>query len=461
MKNAKTVALVAGLGSILTAILIQGLMPFLLEQSTITTVTKTVRTELGTLKKVEAEAVPYAGLVEKGRKIFIREGCWYCHSMYVRPVAGEEKRWGPISEVGEYAYDVPHMFGTRRIGPDLTRDGGKYGDDWHRAHFFDARLVVPDSIMPRFTWLFREYRSEKETDEGQESAQGPAGQGNGESQRMELDQEHVLPVESDFVPNEEGEAIMAFVQFLGSRKGRWRDDFTYQIATSGAAFLQDRDAAERGRKVYERRCIGCHGEKGDGKGPAAKFFVKAKPRDFTAGVFKFRHTPTGSLPLDSDLFRTITVGVRGTAMPPWFNLPESERWDVIQYIKTFSGEFEESEPEPPVYVPDAPEPDEAMLQAGKELYDRFRCWECHGMEGRGDGTSASFLTDDFGDQILPTDFTQGIFKVGPRPEDIFRTFMTGLNGTPMPSYESFIPSDDVAWALSYYVLSYSADAPEE
>jgi cytochrome c oxidase cbb3-type subunit I/II len=454
MKNAKTVALVAGLGSIFAAIFIQALMPFLLEETTITRVGKTVRTDLGTLEEIEGEAVPYPELVARGRKIYIREGCWYCHSMYIRPVAGEDKRWGPISEVGEYAYDIPHTFGTRRIGPDLTRDGGKYGDDWHRAHFFDARLVVPQSIMPKFPWLFEKYQAKKETGQEQGSGETP------EQDLENLDHEHVLPVESEFVPNEDGKAVMAFVQFLGTQKGKWRDDFTYQIATTGASFLKGGGTVERGREVYEKRCEGCHGIKGDGKGVAAKFFRRAKPRDFTSGVFKFRHTPSGSLPLDSDLFRTITMGVRGTAMPPWFKLAESERWDVVQYIKTFSREFEESEPEPPIYVPTAPKPDEAMLQHGKEVFDKFRCWECHGKEGLGNGTSAPTLTDDWGDKILPTNFTQGIFKVGPRPEDVFRTFMTGLNGTPMPSYGDFIKEDE-AWALSYYVLSFSADAPEK
>ena len=71
--------------------------------------------------------------------MYLREGCWYCHSQYVRPVTGETRRWGPVSEAGEYAFDVPHLFGTRRIGPDLTRVGLKYGDEWHLAHFWNPR----------------------------------------------------------------------------------------------------------------------------------------------------------------------------------------------------------------------------------------------------------------------------------------------------------------------------------
>jgi cytochrome c oxidase cbb3-type subunit I/II len=101
------------------------------------------------------QAKPYTGLEWRGRKVYIREGCWYCHSQYVRPVTGEDRRWGPVSQEGEYAYDVPHLFGTRRIGPDLTRVGGKYSDEWHYAHHFNPRLVVPDSIMPAFPWMFK------------------------------------------------------------------------------------------------------------------------------------------------------------------------------------------------------------------------------------------------------------------------------------------------------------------
>src|SRR5204863_8371275 len=89
-----------------------------------------------------------------GRAVYISEGCWYCHSQYVRPVAGEELRWGPLSEAGEYAWDQPHLFSTRRIGPDLTRVGLKFSDDWHYAHHWDPRMVVPESMMPRFRWLF-------------------------------------------------------------------------------------------------------------------------------------------------------------------------------------------------------------------------------------------------------------------------------------------------------------------
>src|SRR5207249_2661035 len=114
--------------------------------------------DLGDGKWVRYDASDYTPLETLGRAVYIREGCWYCHSQYVRPVAGEELRWGPVSEAGEYAFDLPHLFSTRRIGPDLTRVGLKYADDWHYAHHWDPRLVVPESIMPSFTWLFEQAR---------------------------------------------------------------------------------------------------------------------------------------------------------------------------------------------------------------------------------------------------------------------------------------------------------------
>ena len=152
--NARVVALGAGVFFVSLAIFVQGLLPFLHPESRTTEVTQVVRTDLGELKWMRADATDYTELEQLGRQVYIREGCWYCHSQFVRPVTGETRRWGPVSQAGEYAFDVPHLFSTRRIGPDLTRVGLKYSDEWHLAHFWDPRMLVPDSIMPRFVGLF-------------------------------------------------------------------------------------------------------------------------------------------------------------------------------------------------------------------------------------------------------------------------------------------------------------------
>ena len=96
---------------------------------------------------------PYAPLELIGRDIYIRESCSTCHSQQVRPLLAEVERYGPYSRAGEFVYDRPFLWGSKRTGPDLHRIGGKYTDAWHRVHFLDPRSVVPQSIMPAYPWL--------------------------------------------------------------------------------------------------------------------------------------------------------------------------------------------------------------------------------------------------------------------------------------------------------------------
>ena len=120
---------------------------------------------------------------------------------------------------------------------------------------------------------------------------------------------------------EELEGLIAYVQKLGMNRGKWRDMFEpQQLEVTDATLPRSNEWIAYGKEVYERRCIGCHGAKGDGNGPAATFLFKQRPRNFTLGVFKFRLTQK-PVPTDGDLLRTITRGVRGTAMPAWYELP--------------------------------------------------------------------------------------------------------------------------------------------
>ncbi len=96
---------------------------------------------------------PYPALNLAGRDVYIREGCYVCHSQMIRPFRSETERYGPYSQIGESVYDHPFQFGSKRTGPDLARVGGRYSDDWHRAHLMNPRDVVPESNMPRFPWL--------------------------------------------------------------------------------------------------------------------------------------------------------------------------------------------------------------------------------------------------------------------------------------------------------------------
>jgi cytochrome c oxidase cbb3-type subunit II len=127
-----------------------------------------------------------ADALRLGRKVYVGEGCWHCHSQFIRPVSNEERRWGPVSKTEEYQNELqrPVMFGTRRVGPDLCREGGRRSNDWHAVHFFQPTLLSDGSPMPDYPWLF-------------------AG--------------------APDKPNERGLALIAYVQWLGS----WLESYPY------------------------------------------------------------------------------------------------------------------------------------------------------------------------------------------------------------------------------------------
>lgn len=485
------VALGAGFFCIVLATFVQGILPAAQPESTDTKVTRVVRTDLGELKWAVADASDYTDLEAAGRSIYIREGCWYCHSQYVRPVTGETRRWGPVSQAGEYAFDLPHLFSTRRIGPDLTRVGLKYSDGWHAAHLYNPRLLVPDSIMPSFPWLFDESEDLAnivEDEEGRRTLEKtPATEaffdfGSSELIYLTPNAEGLVYVHATglypviITPNEEfkGEQVkilsgteelkglIAYLQKLGINRGKWRDLFTPQrVVIASASIPKSDEWISYGKQQYERRCEGCHGVSGDGNGPAATF-LKVRPRIFTAGTFKFRMTPSGALPSDGDLLRTLIAGVRGTAMPSFHNLADKDRIAIVQYVKhelSIDEEdyayFVEEEAEPPMYIGKPPAPSPKMIVQGKQVWQSAKCWECHGDGGKGDGEKAKGLEDDWGFPAPPADLTSGLFKSGADVADIYRTLSTGLNGTPMPAYSDSFEEKDL-WALSYYVLSLSA-----
>jgi cytochrome c oxidase cbb3-type subunit 2 len=208
----------------------------------------------------------------------------------------------------------------------------------------------------------------------------------------------------------------------------------------------------QGKAVYAKYCVGCHGEKGDGNGPAAPM-LDPRPRNFTLGAFKFRTTPTGNPPTEEDLLRTLGQGVHGTSMPSWRLVPEDDRRSVIEYLKTFSAVWKQPRqpafaiPDPPVYVGS-----DSSVARGRELYTKAGCFQCHGPAGKGDGPASANLTDVSGFKIKPFDFTRGTPKGGSRPQDFYRAFTAGLDGTPMPSYAAAGLSEESRWHLVSYVL---------
>ncbi len=238
------------------------------------------------------------------------------------------------------------------------------------------------------------------------------------------------------------------------------------VAVTGITFKKqvaygtDSSKGELGKQVYQKYCVICHGAKGDGKGLIGIIHRVEKsglvwatfPRDFTVGVFKFRSTPTGFLPTDDDLMKVIESGILRSGMPSHIDVSLEERKAVLEYIKSFSMRWEEEDQGDSLQAK-APSwlgnPD--SVAKGKQVYDQMKCWECHGQEGKGNGPKANDLKDDWGDKILPFDFTSGTLKRGSAPENIYLTYTTGLDGTGMPSFADSLSEED-RWHLASYTL---------
>ena len=212
----------------------------------------------------------------------------------------------------------------------------------------------------------------------------------------------------------------------------------------------DQGLADRGKPLYDRFCVSCHGPDGDGHGYAAQW-LDPMPRDFTSGIFKCRSTPSGTLPTDADLMRTVRVGVYHTYMPPWEVLGDWNLRAVVEYIKTFSPKWKEEAPGQPIAIPPPPPDDEASRKRGAAVWANNQCAKCHGTKGKGDGLSVPTLLDDWGHHIVPFDFTSSdARKCGNTDTDLYRTFMTGVNGTPMPSFADSLKPEE-AWDLVHFL----------
>ena len=149
---------------------------------------------------------PYSALQLAGRDIYVREGCYNCHSQMVRPFRAEVERYGPYSVAGEYVYDHPFQWGSKRTGPDLARVGGRYSDEWHRLHLLNPRDLVPESNMPAYTWL------EKPLDE----AVLPAKMRGLKSIGVPYSAEDIAKAQESVKGKSEMDALIAYLQNLGA-----------------------------------------------------------------------------------------------------------------------------------------------------------------------------------------------------------------------------------------------------
>jgi mono/diheme cytochrome c family protein len=219
----------------------------------------------------------------------------------------------------------------------------------------------------------------------------------------------------------------------------------------------DRQWEHTGESLYAEYCQPCHGADGTGSGQLA-YLLYPKPRNFTSGLFKLRSTHDGQLPSDDDLFRTIRTGMQGTSMPSFAFLGDESIHSIVEYVKQFDSGFDD-EPREKIAVPEPLPFSPRLVAIGEKTYTDLGCHRCHGETGAGDGPSADNLKDAWGYPIYVRDFTRGNYIGGYEPEDLYLRFVSGMSGTPMPSYQSSLgflaetqeELNDILWGLIYYV----------
>jgi mono/diheme cytochrome c family protein len=236
--------------------------------------------------------------------------------------------------------------------------------------------------------------------------------------------------------------------------------FSVQLAWA-ATSRNSPEALALGKETFTKQCAPCHGREGRGDGDAS-YLLYPRPRDFRSGKFRLVSTWEGA-PTDDDLFRTISRGMPGSAMPSWAHLPEATRWAVVAYVKSLVETpivvKDASEPASegalgagPISVPPEPPYDDGAKARAAELF-KDGCASCHGATGKGDG--ATDQRDDAGYPIRPRDLTTGVFKGSPEPEQLYRRIVAGMPGTPMPRSEWAHGQD--AWHLVHFIRSLSSD----
>jgi cbb3-type cytochrome oxidase cytochrome c subunit len=253
-----------------------------------------------------------------GRKIYIANGCVYCHSQSIRTIdwgLGAER----IAQAGDYVADQPILLGSQRTGPDLSQQGGEHPDDWHKAHFVNPRLTRPNSIMPRFAFLGEAGIATLTT-----YVQG-LGMKDADPRVARQRRWKQLATEAYEAGPE------ANVQWLNEQIPQgWRDlPNPYPTTEAGLA---------RGRKIYQEFCLGCHGPVGDGMGPAQPHIY---PPPFNFTLLNGRETSGGIL------YYQIMNGITGTAMPYFKKDLESEKiWEVGNFVAVYFIDDSDANTEP-------------------------------------------------------------------------------------------------------------------
>src|SRR6266436_5055703 len=354
LSNAHVIAFGAGVGFFALSFLVLAILPG-----------KELADEI---KRVAPVTMPTLTASEqRGRVIYGREGCAYCHTEQIRSLAADVRRFGAPTEAWETKFDYPQLWGTRRIGPDLSREFNIRPRDWQLTHLYDPRLVVRDSVMPPYSWLF-DRSPNRPTQEALDvlayiETLGRARHLSGfERQAV---RSSVQPETANMAMTGEPLARATPPTVPIAMTGGYSLSAPVLHPASDPADVQEE--VSRGRALFAANCASCHGSTGVGDGQASASLLP-KPANLTAARFS-----------DERLSSVLWNGVAGSSMPPWRQLSAEDLRALIAYIQNLR-------------VPSGPATSQetSSVDQGKALF-AANCASCHGEQGAGNGPTAGAL----------------------------------------------------------------------
>ncbi len=343
---------------------------------------------------------------DRGRTIYAREGCAYCHTQQVRFTEPDKQRFGAPSLAWEGRLDTPHMLGTRRIGPDLARASGTRAKQWHLAHLYAPRAVVPQSVMPAYSELF---------DGSAEKPSQGALDLLAYIETLGRERELAWP-EGD----ERASRLTDNEQVLMSLNATVLNAHPARTRPRGSApTLNPAGSNSSGEQLFLDNCSGCHGDQGLGDGPASAW-LQPSPVNFAEHRYR------------RDLLADILFnGVYGSSMPAWRDLSVPQLSALADVVDGFSQVAPETANSQAAT---------AQLSSGRQVY-ATHCAECHGDNGDGNG----FAVDKLPIPIMPTDFVREKLSEAAA----MRALREGVSGTSMAPWGDRLSEQEMSAAVQY------------
>jgi cbb3-type cytochrome oxidase subunit 1/cbb3-type cytochrome oxidase cytochrome c subunit len=359
-----------------------------------------------------ASPLPLTIAEKRGQAVYAREGCAYCHSQQIRYTEADMARFGAPTLAWETRFDYPHMMGTRRIGPDLTRAGATRTENWHYVHLYAPRAVVPLSIMPSYSALF-----DGSPDEPTQEARDLVAYLESLGRARELAWPEVDEAAKAVVPDDKWAQMSLNAPVLNAHPAKTRP-------RGNVPDFGDPASTETGRQLWQDNCSGCHGDQGLGNGPAAQW-LSPQPTNLTGREYSRAQV--------SDV---LWNGVHGTSMPAWRDQAPENLAALVNVVREFSELTGDNRATA------------AVLDVGEAIYIA-NCAECHGDEGGGDGFAAGEWP------VTPANFRGKRLSI----EESVSVLRNGVPGTSMAPWTDRLTDEEILAVTHFVRQFFVGDAP--